>query len=332
MSNIDLFQIEQSAGDRGHENSERIRKENLRLTRESEKDASQKNLFKAVDRIHASSKHKVHFEDTRNQAVKRLEKTIEANPILDDGDPIKTITRVPLVVFGLIGAFAIDFFLFGVMSSYLLSMQEANWVTRWVAKVVIPLTVVAIEAVVSSLLVRATLDRKRLTSFAWRTLSVAFVVFIGSYTGSMVIANEGADSIFDLEGGKLGLLLLIVSIAVLPHIVLLFGGKPGYEGKALLLIYGKRFLVRWYDRKYRKHFDKAVSHFTKFARMLSDHESYFDCEKWDMSTLFTAEARMTINDAMDAEIIPAPNAPPLRTNGTASRTKAEPKPDEQEVG
>jgi len=323
MSNIDLFQIEHSAGNRGRENSERIKQENLRLTRESEKDASQKKLFKAVDRIHASSKRKDHFESKRNQAVKRLEKTIEANPILDDGDPIKAVTRVPLVVFGLIGAFAIDFFLFGVMSSYLLSMQEVNLVTRWVAKVVIPLTVVVIEAVISSLLVRATLDRKRLTSFAWRTLSVTFVVFIGSYTGSMVIANEGADSIFDLEGGKLGLLLLIVSISVLPHIVLLFGGKPGYEGKALLLIYGKRFLVRWYDRKYRKHFDKAVSHFTKFARMLSDHESYFDCEKWDMSTLFTAEARRTINDAMDAEIISAPSAPRLDTNETPLSTTSD---------
>lgn len=305
MKRDSIFDHEEQAREQARAEIERQAAEELRKTREEEQASSERAINGSVDEVHRYARRAARFSQLKRDVIGRLKKMIRANPDLDTGDPIKTVSNLSVVLFGWLGAYLFDFFLLGILSSYWLNMQSANALIRTIAKFVIPLAFLFLEIALATLLVNAYKRGKRLVQSLWAAFSTLIIIGVAWFTASMVMASEDVDVLGDLGIGGMGLLLFMVLIAVMPHVVLLFGGLLGYEGKALLLVFGRRFRARRYDKKYEKAADTALSHFRLFVRKTEEHRRRFPGTEWVLSETFSAEAREIINDRMGYRVIPS---------------------------
>lgn len=327
MKKINTYEIEEEAKAEGRAEASRMAEEGQRLLREDEKSDSTKRLWKLVDKVLKYARKTVKFEDNTTDAINELGKAARANPTLDSGDPVQTMSRFSVTGFSYGGAYAFDFILLGALSGYWIGLVGGSWVLLWIAKIVLPFVVLALEVGVASNFVSAAIERRRVATYGWGLFSTIIVAGVGLYTANMVMANEGFDSLSEMGFGDLGFLGFMMAIAMMPHLILLFSGLAGYEGKALILLYWKRFKVRQNNRKCQKYSDNTRIAFAKFTRAHDEHVEYFSCAKWDLSAVFSADARRVINESMEAEIIPAPSAPPPITNGTPLSATPENEPD-----
>ncbi|GMQ83198.1 MAG: hypothetical protein BMS9Abin05_2688 [Rhodothermia bacterium] len=326
----DIHELQKAARERGRHKEERKKAEMSSKTLESAEATAEGAVLAQAKQVRKCSSIYVSFRKKLKDAAGKLSDMIEANPKLDDSDPIQMSRRLSVVVFGWGGAYGFDVLLIGAFSSYWLSMQSVNVVIHYLSKAVLPFLILGLEIALLSMLVSAILHRKMIQRVLIGMLCVFIVIVFGWFAAAMVMAYEEVSSISEMDSTQIGILLLAVLSAVLPHIVILGGGLAGYEGKAMLFVSFYRHRVRKYGRKVRKHLDNILEEFNELTRCLDAHKKKYPDKVWNLTRMFSAETRDVINQALDYEAIPVPMK--NSTNSTVGRTQTEPNSDEQEVG
>ena len=297
---------------------ERDRRERARPKAEAETD-------KHVDAVNRHARRADSAQSKRDELRERNREAVKDNADLDTGNPIQDVSQ-HLAIAVIPAAYILDVLLFKNFVSYMLasSQNESNLTP---ALLIVSAAVVLVEVFLATQLYGALRDARTWRNpavIAWGVLAVVFMLGCSLVTGATLIANEGASSMWDLNVWQFGLLIPAVMIAAIPHAMLLFSGRAGYFGKALLYKNIRRGRIRFLDRLYAYHADKAVAHFRKFKRRANNYYHTYRHNPWSDPFIFTDAARRIVNERLRTEAIPSVSA--YRGNGFPSLFNQPPSP------
>lgn len=322
---MNIYHEEQKAREAGQQAEAARRAEVKRTATEAARNESRQTVIRLFDRIHVHDKLIVRAEGRRDEALDRLKRTIQAMPGLDNGDPMKTMARLSVVLLGIIGAYALDLLLFSSLVSYLLQMVGVDPASAFAdgARLAVPAVIVGVEVVIATLLYSAkqkAYNRFRGAALGWTILAVAMAVGMSTLTAATFVANQGAESPFDLTLADLMLIIPITVFSAIPHSIVLFSGRYGPEGKAYLFLLWRRFRVRWLNRHFDKRGAKVLRAYHEFERAYHEHFQTYRERVWPGT--FSETARRIINKLLGAEVIPPPESTPHSGDGSIRRPPA----------
>ena len=319
---LNLFRKEQDARDEGQRADAEREAVNQRKAQQDARDEAEEEMDDLVNEIHRHTRRADKAKGMRDETIDRLQHATRANSTLDTGDPLQLVSQLMVVLLGIVGAYCFDYILFSSFVNYLLTLIGVTKGFLFWARVVVPAVVIGLELVLSALLYSAKQKAGTWRSPAvigWTILAVATLVALSIMTAATILAGEQVESLWDMTLGQIMLMFPVTVFSAVPHAILLFSGRMGHEGKAMIFIIWRRFRARWLDSRYKRRADRGVAVYRRFARHLSRNP-------WFGPVFFTESARDIINERMGQDVILPPTSA-FRGDG-ASPPSFSPAPDD----
>lgn len=281
----------------------------LRRFQEEESRQRVAELLRRVnDQAHAAFRHR----EKRTRTQEDLAGLEARNPEFANAETSST-TADFVIVLGVLAVLSLDFWLFGSLAEFLVSLGFGNDPRLvWVARILIPVSVVFLELKLSNLMHMERRGRDGLgvsgryyIFLALGILIMLVMPLISVATTVAARAGTAADARRAFDAMTLGLVLL----ALVSHAALLFGGPSAHRAKARLVFSARRRTFRrnieLADARFRREAPRLVTVTTAYIHSLQDHNTSFPGRHLDAGP-FDRVTRETVNEVFGYEMIAAP--------------------------
>lgn len=307
-----------------YQQGQQAKEEHKARSSESDLSASRHGDEKKIDdRFVAVQRLADIAEATRAKFAAALGRYNEVIIDFDMGNPARFASLLSIVFLSAIAALLIDYFWLGLSTEFILDLAgtDEDSLFAQLAKVAIPIVVIILEATLAGLIYTSYLKSKlRGMALFWGAFAVAFLVCLCLATASALIASSEADSIGEMDVWEILLMIAYTGLSSLPHVIILFSGRLGYEGKGLLYVMIRWRWAQWLNLRYDR---RASATLAEFNRMERDIDT-FD-EKHHRSYrrgVFSKDARHIINTCAGVQLIPPPPGEPYGEDDTPGPTSS----------
>ena len=317
---INIFELEQQA----IRESQLADQEREAQTARDELKAARSQDKKAIDKRTASVyRLATRANDTKTRLLNVLNRHLGiVKPRLD---PVEMASRLIVVLLAVFAAFCMDYFWLGISTSFLMELDGIDPDSAYgrIAKVVMPLVVLALEMAIATLLYDAySKSRLKGAALLWGTVAVALVTGLSIITASTLIEQSGVDTLGDMSLSELGLMIAYTILSMAPHLVILFSGKMGVLGKAQVVDLIRRLRLNRLNLKFDRRSLRAFAEFNRRDRDIADYN-----EKHPhpfREEVFPKIVRNIINEAAGVQVIQPPSGAPYEPDDDTRRDAPRP--------
>lgn len=305
-----LYEKEQAARQEGCQAKEARQARDNDGKRNAAREDAQRKLHDTWNVFHEEVEPTAAAKAKRDDEEQRYLNTIRDNPSLASGSLIDQLSKLLMVTLGYGSALVLDFFVMSSTATYFLSMvsSDPSRLHLLLAKLLLPLTFVAFEAVIATRRFRARERADRVMAALWTgagCIWILVVIFIAQSTYVAAQYWEGASRLELVWMITLG--LAFVAASALPHVVILLSGEDAHQGKAYISMRLRRRKVVRLDRRYRDCGKKVLAAFRDAMHASHKFKRTFGISP--ETPIFTEGAREVINDLLGREVIPPSPAP-----------------------
>ena len=244
--------------------------------------------------------------------VKKNDLALYATPSLANADQTYITGRLLMVLGSIIVALVMDYFLFKSAVFYLLRQVGIDTASgfAFIATLLVPCMVVALEMVLASSLYYAWDKKKRtfgsyLVAVAYSIICAAITVVMPLISAATFLASENAASFSDLDASMQLLFtgLLVLSFTI--HAVIVFSGKQANEGKALVLKVLREFRINRLTLRSARLENAAYEAFRKYKQRRDAFNQEYEETGFALGFgPFDEKTRALINNRVGREEIP----------------------------
>ena len=255
---MDLFQEEQDARDE----SAQATAENQQAEDQTKSDWNQQQaktaIYSSIANVNTEASKWTQAKGLLDETIGRIKHSVSTYPGLDTSNPALLVGQLLLVVCGVSGAYALDYFLFSSFTGFILEMTGSSASFLVAARFIVPAIIVSLELALATLI---DYHRRKANVFAvvaFTVLAGATLVALSSMTTATLLAGQGITSFGEMSLIEKLLMIPMMLFSALPHAILLFSGRIGGEGKAVVFVLLRRRKARKINKEVLQYANMAL--------------------------------------------------------------------------